>query len=249
MRGFRLDGRRALVTGARRGLGRAIAQALVEAGARVVISHEGSADMAEAAASATAIGASAALPADLAAPEAPAALIAATAALLGGLDILVCNAAAERREALEEIAAESTDLLLAVNIRATLLLVQAAVPHLAREGGRILLLGSVQAIRPNAHQLVYAATKAAIGNLNRNLAKQLASRGIAVNLLAPGAIATEGNATALAQPGYRAAVEARIPAGRLGVPGDVAGAAVFLCGPAAGYVTGAELAVDGGLAL
>jgi NAD(P)-dependent dehydrogenase (short-subunit alcohol dehydrogenase family) len=188
------------------------------------------------------------LAADLADPAAPAALVAATVAALGGLDILVCNAAAERREALEAIEAATADLVLAVNIRATLLLVQAAAPHLAG-GGRVVLLGSVQAKRPNAHQLVYAASKAAIANLSGNLAKQLAPRGINVNLLAPGAIETAGNAAALADPAYRAAVEARIPAGRIGVPADVAGAAVFLCAPASAYVTGAEIAVDGGLAL
>jgi NAD(P)-dependent dehydrogenase (short-subunit alcohol dehydrogenase family) len=246
---FRLDGRRALLTGGRRGLGRAIAAGLVQAGARVVLSHEGAADAAEAAATAREIGAEAALPADLSQPGAPAALVAAAVAALGGLDILVCNAAAERREALEEVAAETADLVLAVNIRATLLLVQAAVPHLAQRQGRVVLLGSVQAARPNPHQLVYAASKAAIGNLSRNLAKQLAPRGINVNLLAPGAIATAGNAAALADPAYRAAVEARIPAGRIGEPADVAGAAVFLCAPASAYVTGAEIAVDGGLAI
>jgi glucose 1-dehydrogenase len=245
---FRLDGQAALVTGGRRGLGRAIAAALVASGARVAISHEGAHDAAEAAATVQAIGAVAALAADLRRPDAPAELIAAAAGLLGGLRVLVCNAAAERREALTEITPEGMDLLWAVNVRATLGLVRAALP-LLDHGGRVLLLGSVQAMRPNPHQLAYAATKAALSNMGRNLAKQLAPRGIAVNILSPGAIATEGNAQALADPAYRAAAEARIPAGRIGDPDDVAGAAVFLCSPAAAYLTGAELVVDGGLAL
>ena len=243
---FRLDGAAALVTGGRRGLGRAIAAALAASGARVAISHEGTADAAEAAATLRAIGGVAALPADLRLPEAPATLIAAAVAALGGLRILVCNAAAERREALSEITPEGMDLMWQVNVRATLDLVRAAIPHL-EGGGRVLLLGSVQAMRPNPHQLAYAASKAALANLGRNLARQLAPRGIAVNILSPGAIATEGNSAALAEPAYRAMLEARIPAGRLGMPSDVAGAAVFLCSPAAAYLAGAEIVVDGGL--
>jgi NAD(P)-dependent dehydrogenase (short-subunit alcohol dehydrogenase family) len=245
---FRLHGAPALVTGGRRGLGRAIAAALVGCGARVAISHEGAHDAEETEATAKAIGAVAMLPGDLRRPDAPAALIAEAAKALGGLRILVCNAAAERRESLTEITAEGMDLLWAVNVRATLGLVRAAIP-LLENGGRVVLLGSVQAMRPNPHQLAYAATKAALTNMGRNLAKQLAPRGIAVNILSPGAIATEGNAQALADPAYRTAAEARIPAARIGVPDDVAGAAVFLCSPAAAYVTGAELVVDGGLAV
>jgi glucose 1-dehydrogenase len=245
-----LTGRRALVTGGRRGLGKAIAAALVQAGADVAISHEGTGDAAEARETATAIGALAALPADLADPLAPERLLqAATAALGGEPDLLICNAAFEQRVALEAIDPLEADLHWVVNVRASLLLVRAALPGLRRGGqGRVLLLGSVQQWRPNPHQLAYAASKAAIGNLGRNLARQLGGQGLTVNILCPGAIATEGNAAALADPAYREAVEARIPAGRLGQAEDVAAAAVFLCSSAAAYINGAELLVDGGLA-
>jgi NAD(P)-dependent dehydrogenase (short-subunit alcohol dehydrogenase family) len=244
---FRLDGRRALVTGARRGLGRAIAAAFVQAGARVAISHVDESDAVEARATAAAIGALA-LPADLSRPGAGEALIAAAATALGGLDILVCNAAAERRETLPEMSWAGMENVWAVNLSATLEMIRAAIPHLG-QGGRVLLLGSVQAHRPNPHQIAYAASKAALIHMGRNLAKQLAPQGIGVNILSPGAIATEGNANALSDAAYAAAVQARIPAGRIGEPADVVGAAVFLCSPAARYCVGAELLVDGGLSL
>jgi NAD(P)-dependent dehydrogenase (short-subunit alcohol dehydrogenase family) len=245
-----LAGRRALVTGGRRGLGRAIAAALAQAGAAVAISHEGAHDAAEAAATASAIGARTALPADLADPAAPAALVQAAAAALGGpLGILVCNAVFEQRVPLEAIDPLDADRHWAVNVRGSLELVRAARAGLVAAGqGRVLLLGSVQQWRPNPHQLAYAASKAAIGNLGRNLARQLAPEGIALNILCPGAIETEGNAAALADPAYRRRVEERIPAGRLGRVEEVAQVALFLCSPAASYVCGIEMLVDGGLA-
>jgi glucose 1-dehydrogenase len=245
-----LAGRRALVTGGRRGLGRAIAAAFVQAGAAVAISHEGAQDAEEAGAAARAIGAAACLPADLADPDAPAPLVRAAAAALGGpIGILVCNAAFEQRVPLAEIDPRDVDRHWQVNVRGSLELVRAALPDLRRAGeGRVLLLGSVQQWRPNPHQLAYAASKAAIGNLGRNLARQLAAEGVAVNILCPGAIATEGNAAALADPAYRQRVEDSIPMGRLGRPEEAAQAALFLCSAAASYITGAELLVDGGLA-
>jgi NAD(P)-dependent dehydrogenase (short-subunit alcohol dehydrogenase family) len=245
-----LAGRRALVTGGRRGLGRAIAAALAASGAQVAISHEGSADAAEATAAAVDIGAAAVLPADLADPAATRQLIASAAHRLGGpIGILVCNAAFEYRAPLAELEAADMDRHWAVNVRGSLELVRAALPGLrAAGGGRVLLLGSVQQWRPNPNQLAYAASKAAIGNLGRNLAKQLAADGITVNILCPGAIETEGNAAALSDAAYRDKVESRIPLGRLGRAEEVANVALFLCSPHASYVTGAEWLVDGGLA-
>ncbi|MDB5370318.1 MAG: transcriptional antiterminator [Roseomonas sp.] len=245
-----LGGRRALVTGGRRGLGRVIAAALVRAGARVAIFHEGPDDAGEAAVTAAAIGSDAVLPADLADTAATRALVAAATQRLGGpVGILVCDAAFEQRVLLDAMVADEIDRHWAVNVRGSLELVRAALPGLRAAGdGRVLLLGSVQQWRPNPHQIAYAASKAAIGNLGRNLARQLAPEGIRVNILCPGAIETEGNAAALADPAYRRRVEERIPAGRLGRAEEVATAAVFLCSAAASYISGAELLVDGGLA-
>ena len=245
---LRLDGRNALVTGARRGLGRAIAAMLAGAGAAVAISHEGGHDADEAQETGRAIGAAAVVAADLSDPAAPGRLLQDATSRLGGpVGILVCNAAFERRVALDAMAAEETDLHFVVNVRGSLELVRAALPGLREDGaGRVILLGSVQQWRPNPNQIAYAASKAAIGNMGRNLARQLAPDGITVNVLCPGAIETEGNANALADPDYRRLVEARIPAGRLGRAGEVAAAALFLCSRAADYVTGIEMLIDGG---
>jgi NAD(P)-dependent dehydrogenase (short-subunit alcohol dehydrogenase family) len=248
MRDFRLDGRAALVTGARRGLGRAIAASLAEAGARVTITHQGDADRMEAEETAHAIGAAHLLAGDLADPDVPAHLVNHAAARMGGLQILVCNATYERRESLDQIGFHEAAAQWQVNVMAAMAMARAARPVM-RGWGRILFLGSIQQLRPNPHQLVYAATKSAIANVARNLAKQFAPDGITVNTLCPGAIATGGNAAALAVPGYRELVEARIPLGRIGDPADVAGPALLLCSEAGRYITGAELAVDGGLAL
>ena len=246
---LRLDGRRALVTGARRGIGRAIAAMFVEAGASVAISHEGEHDAFEARETGRVIGTAAVIAADLSDPAAPARLMQDATRCLGGpIGILVCNAAVDRRIVMADLAVEDIDLTFAVNVRSTLELVRAALPGLRALEGRLILLGSVQQWRPNPNQIAYAASKAAIANMGRNLARQLAPEGITVNVLCPGAIETEGNATALADPEYRRIVEARIPNGRLGRPEDVAAAALFLCSRAASYVNGTEILIDGALA-
>jgi NAD(P)-dependent dehydrogenase (short-subunit alcohol dehydrogenase family) len=138
----------------------------------------------------------------------------------------------------------------AVNLRETLTLTQAVVPGMAERGwGRVLGVSSVQAARPHPRMMVYAGMKAALSNMLRNLAKQVAARGVTANLISPGAMDTPRNAAAFADAGYRARALSRIPAGRFGTAEDCAGAALFLCSDAAAYVTGADIPVDGGMAL
>ena len=166
------------------------------------------------------------------------------------LDILVLNAAVEVRRPWAAIEPSEVDLQLGVNLREQLALMQAAVPGMVARGwGRVLAIGSVQSARPHPDMLVYAATKAAMVSMARNLARQVAAAGVTVNVLSPGAIETARNADALADPIYRDAVLRAIPAGRLGQPGDCAGLAVFLCSDQAAYVTGTEMRVDGGMSL
>lgn len=251
---FSLAARRALVTGGRRGIGRAIARGLASAGAAVAISHVDEADADEAEAVVREIidagGQSFLVAGDLADPMTPSRLAADAVEWLGGLDILVANAAIDRRMTPDTFDPAAADVEWAVNVRATLSLALAVLPGMRERGwGRILLLGSVQQYRPNPNQLVYASTKAAIANIAENLAKQTAADGVTVNVLAPGAIATATNASVLADPGQRRSILGRIPMGRIGEPEDVAGAALFLCSDAARYVTGVVLLVDGGLHL
>ena len=240
-----LSGRTALVTGGSRGIGRAIAEALAAAGALVVV--HGLPDHADEARDVAALlpgGTATAM--DLALPGAGRALVESCPQL----DILVLCAAVEIRRPWAEIPPAEVDLQLGVNLREQVALMQAVVPGMrARGWGRVLAIGSVQSIRPHPDMLVYAATKAAMANMVRNLARQVAAHGVTVNALSPGAIETQRNAAALADPAYRDAVLRAIPAGRLGQPGDCAGLAVLLCSDAAAYITGTEMRVDGGMSL
>lgn len=241
-----LSGRTALVTGASRGIGRAIAEALAGAGATVVV-HGAAEHADEARDVAAGLPRGAALAMDLGAPGSGRALAEAMSA---PADILVLNAAVEIRAPWAAVLPADADLQLAVNLREQLALLQAVVPGMAARGwGRVLAIGSVQSARPHPEMIVYAATKAALVSMVRNLARQVAVDGVTANVLSPGAIETQRNAAALADPAYRDAVLRAIPAGRLGRPADCAGLALFLCSDASAYVTGTEMRVDGGMSL
>jgi NAD(P)-dependent dehydrogenase (short-subunit alcohol dehydrogenase family) len=248
-RRFDLSGRVALVTGASRGIGRSLALGLAEAGADVAV-HYAVRDT-EANAVADDIRRlkrrSEVVGGDLANKDAASMLITEVAERFGRLDIVVLNASVEHRHPWNEMPDENFDAEIDVNLRATLKLIATARPHLAaRQWGRLLLIGSIQSAKPNPMLAVYAALKAANVNLARNLARQLAGDGITINVLSPGAIATDRNAGVLADPAYRAGVEAQIPMGRIGEPDDCVGAALLLCSEAGRYITGVELYVDGG---
>jgi NAD(P)-dependent dehydrogenase (short-subunit alcohol dehydrogenase family) len=230
---FRLDGRRALVTGARREIGRAIACALAAQGARVAIHHVGTAEV---------------FAADFAADGAAEALGRDVSSAFGGIDILVVNASIEILEDWQAISRAHFDRQIQVNLWATLALLQAVAPGmLARGWGRILTIGSIQQAQPHPQMLVYAGTKAAQHNWAVNLARQFGGSGVTVNNLSPGVIATARNRVQLAADGGK--LLARVPLGRTGTPQDLVGAALLLCSDAGSYIHGADLLVDGGRAV
>ena len=246
---FDLDGRVALVTGASRGIGKAIALGLAEYGADLAVHCATRIDAVEAVArEAEGFGQrSCALASDLAEPGVPGALVREVEARFGRIDILVLNASLEIRADWTEWTDADFSRQIDINLRSAMDLLRLVLPGMQRRGwGRVVTVGSIQQCKPNPRLLLYAATKSAQLNIARNLARQVSADGVTINNLAPGAIATERNAAVLADPGYRAGVESQIPAGRIGVPEDCIGAALLLCSPAGSYITGADLYVDGG---
>jgi NAD(P)-dependent dehydrogenase (short-subunit alcohol dehydrogenase family) len=248
---FSLSGRTALVTGARREIGRAIALILAELGAKIAIHHAGTAEeTADADAVVQGIeaagGVARAFGQDFAADDAGR-LLASAVSAWAAVDILVLNASIELPEAYQDISRAHFDRQIAVNLRTPLELLQSLVPPMAERGwGRVLTIGSVQQMRPHPKMMVYAGTKAAQWNWMRNLARQFGGKGVTVNNLAPGAILTARNRDQMAVEG--AALVERIPAGRLGHPNDLCGAAALLCSDAGAYINGVNLYVDGGRA-
>jgi NAD(P)-dependent dehydrogenase (short-subunit alcohol dehydrogenase family) len=236
---FSLAGKRALITGATQGIGLAIAQAFRAHGADV-FAHgiESTADWKPYAR------------ADLSEPGGAEALADAVLAAWTGIDILVLNAAIQIRAPWHATVEADLERQMRTNFAAGYALIRRFAPGMrARGWGRIVAIGSVQEVKEHPEMAVYAASKAAQVSLVRNLARQFARDGVTVNVLSPGAIDTARNREALADSAYRAKVEAAIPAGRIGDAADCAGAAVFLASPAARYVTGVTLRVDGGMHL
>jgi len=249
---FDLSGRVALVTGARREIGRAIALSLAAAGADIAVHYTGPAEEADAASVAGEIEALGrhALPfaADFTGPEAGRELAAAVVAAFGRVDILILNASIEIIEEFGTIRPASFEKQIAVNLRATVELLETLVPPMAERGwGRVLTIGSIQQVRPAPSMFVYAASKSAQLNFAINLARHFGRNCVTVNNIAPGAIATARNRAQIEAHG--AEMAARIPAGRLGRPDDIAGAALLLCSDAASYINGADLFIDGGRAI
>ncbi len=242
---FSLAGRRALVTGASSGIGRAIALGLAEQGASVVLHHRG--DAAGAKATASALGGVPILEADFTATAAAKALAAEVLRAHGPIDILIANAAIELRAPWGEISDDQIMGQFMVNLGALLHLVQALVPPMMERGwGRVVGIGSVMATRPRSETVVYSALKSAQLTALRAIGRDTAGKGVTANVVSPGAIEVEKNAARYAEPEFRRAVVAKIPARRAGKPEDVVGAVLFLCSDAASYITGANIPVDGG---
>lgn len=247
---FDLSGRNALVTGSSQGIGKAIALALAEYGANVLIHGRDERTMAEeTAAMAQAFGVkSGVLLVDLAETNAAETLYRQSNELLGTIDILVLNASVQIRRDWQQVAPEEFDRQVMINWRTSLQLMQQFVPDMAaKKWGRILTIGSVQQTKPHPQMIVYAATKSAMVNTVKNLSARVANDGITVNNLAPGVILTGRNEAVLSNETYREAVRQRIPAGFFGEPTDCAGLAVLFCSDAGRYITGQDIFVDGGM--
>lgn len=169
---------------------------------------------------------------------------------LGAPDILVINASIELPQPLAELTVDAMAAQTAVNLVASAELLRACVPAMQQRGwGRVIAIGSVQEDRPNARHFYYAATKAALTNMVLNLARNQRAAGVTFNVIRPGAIVTDRNRAALADPAFEAAVIDRIPLGRLGMANDCAGIASLLCSDAGDYINGAVVPVDGGMRL
>jgi|SRR5271166_4506662 len=245
---FQLHGKNALVTGSHRGLGAAIALALAEAGANVAC-HGRDPHPGGICADIQALGRRTVyFPGDLAEEHVCPALIEKTVAEFGSLDILVNNAGIIRRAPATEYSSEDWDQVISVDLTAVFHLSQLAARHMFKQAtqGKILNIASVLSFQGGILVPAYAAAKGGVVQLTRAFANEWASKGINVNAIAPGYMATD-NTTALRNDPLRSRqILERIPAGRWGEPADLAGAAVFLCSPASDYVHGHVLAVDGG---
>jgi 2-deoxy-D-gluconate 3-dehydrogenase len=243
---FRIDGRIALVTGASGGLGQAIAIALAGAGADIAAVGVSPADAT--AGQVRALGRRFLhIEADLGSVEPVARIVASTLAELGGLDILVNNAGIIRRADAIDFSEADWDAVMDVNLKSAFFLAQACGRHFIAQGrGKIVNIASMLSFQGGVRVPSYTASKSGLAGITRLLANEWAGKGVNVNAIAPGYMATANTTALRADAARNDAILARIPAGRWGEPGDVAGAAVFLCAPASDYVNGAILPVDGG---
>ncbi len=245
---FQLNGKNALITGSHRGLGAAIALALAEAGANVAC-HGRDPRPGSICADIQALGRRTAyFPGDLADASVCSVLIEKTVAEFGSLDILVNNAGIIRRSPAAEYSQEDWNEVISVDLTAVFRLSQLAARRMFKQAtpGKILNIASVLSFQGGILVPAYAAAKGGVVQLTRAFANEWAAKGINVNAIAPGYMATDNTAALRNDQLRNQQILERIPAGRWGEPGDLAGAAVFLCSPASDYVHGHVLVVDGG---
>ena len=240
-----LKNKRALITGGSRGIGAAIVKRLASVGADVAFTYASSPDHAnEIVQAVQALGVQAvAIQADSAEASAVVAAVEQTVEKLGGIDILVNNAGVLAIGAIDDFTLADFDRTLAVNVRAVFVATQAAVKHM-KEGGRIINIGSTNAERmPFAGGGVYAMSKSALQGLVQGLSRDLGPRGITINNVQPGPIATDMNPS---EGEFAQMLKKQIAVGRYGTVEEVAGLVAYLAGPESGYITGANLMIDGG---
>ena len=254
---FDISGRVALITGASRGIGRAIALGLAEAGASVALSSRTQADLFQTAEEIHALGARAeAFPADVARVAEIQALVRDVLVRMGQIDILVSVAGVNRRRPSTEITEEDWDTVLDLNLKGLFFTSQAvgrywietrrfAAEH-NRGKGKIINIGSIAGEMGSRRRAPYTASKSGVPGVTRTLAVEWATEGICVNCLAPGYIETELTKPLFDDPTFSASFHNRVPMGRRGYPVDLVGPAVFLAAPASDYLTGQTIVVDGG---
>ncbi len=246
----RLKGKIAMVTGASKGIGAAIAGHLAAEGASVVVNYSSSKAGADAVVNRIVQngGKAIAVQADISQPEDIQRLFAATKKAFGQLDILVNNAGIYEFSPLESITTEHFHKQFNLNVLGLLLATQEAVKHFGHEGGSIINISSVVATLAVPNASVYSSTKAAIVAITRSLAAELGPRKIRVNAINPGMVETEGlHAVGFAEGDFRKQTESQTPLGRIGQPADIAPAAVFLASSESAWITGETLYISGGL--
>lgn len=243
---FSLEGKVALVTGATGGIGAATARALHQAGATVAITGRRAAELEALAAE---LGSRVIVaPADLADPAAPAALVEKVEGEGGSLDVLVNNAGFTRDMLALRMGDADWQAVLDVDLTAPFRLARAALRGMMKKRwGRIVSIASIVGVTGNAGQANYAAAKAGLIGMSKSLAQEVATRGVTVNVVAPGFVKTA--MTDALNEAQKTALLSRIPAARMGAPEDIAGAVVYLASPAAAWVTGQTLHVNGGMAM
>ena len=249
---FELKGKVAIVTGSSRGIGRAAAEAMAELGARVVISSRKIEPCEEVARAIRDKGGEAiVIPCNIGRRNEVEALIAQTEKQLGPVDILVCNAAVNPYFGpLAEIPDEAFDKIMSSNVKSNLWLCNLAIPGMAKRGsGAVIIVSSIAALRGSLMLGAYGISKAADLGLTRNLALEWGSRNIRVNCVAPGLIKTDFARALWENPDALAYRNERTPLRRIGTPEEVGSVIAFLASPAAGFITGEVLVVDGGVTI